>query len=373
MTPQKLLINQLNPSSLFKRSWVLTLIVVGGLAFCPMAQAVEPAAPDTDRGNGNTSDGQGALLSLTTGFYNSAFGFLSVLSLTDQSFDTGVGAGALLVDTTGTNTAVGAGALFSNTTGFGNNAFGTFALFTNVGGFFNNAHGHNCLLNSSDGDQNNAFGDEAMFSNTTGSFNSAFGDDALHECTVGDSNVAMGDEAGNSILDGSNNVCIGSGAGDDIVGGDTNTVLGDGAGAGLISGDQNVYIGAGVSAGADNEIRFIRIGDTGFTDFDCFIAGIFGREIDAGTAVIVGIDANQKLGTVPVTANGKTVPFKPQAMLDESLRQQKRIAELEATVERQQKGMEVLTAQLKEQAAQIQKVSAQLEVSKSAPRTVANK
>jgi len=34
-------------------------------------------------------------------------------------------------------------------------------------------------------------------------------------------------------------------------------------------------------------------------------------------------------------------------MLDESLKQQKRIAELEATVERQQRGMEVLTAQLK--------------------------
>jgi len=33
----------------------------------------------------------------------------------------------------------------------------------------------------------------------------------------------------------------------------------------------------------------------------------------------------------------------------------------------------VLTAQLKEQAAQIQKVSAQLEVSKPAPKTIANK
>ena len=60
-------------------------------------------------------------------------------------------------------------------------------------------------------------------------------------------------------------------------------------------------------------------------------------------------------------------------MLDESLKQQKRIAELEATVERQQKAMEVLTVQLKEQSAQIQKVSAQLEVSKPAPQVVTNK
>ena len=97
----------------------------------------------------------------------------------------------------------------------------------------------------------------------------------------------------------------------------------------------------------------------------CFIGGIFGRSIDAGTAVIVGIDANQKLGTVPVNANGKTVPFNPQAMVDESLKQQKRIAELEGTVAR-------LAAMVKEQAAQIQKVSAQLEASKAAPQVVNN-
>ena len=76
---------------------------------------------------------------------------------------------------------------------------------------------------------------------------------------------------------------------------------------------------------------------------------------------------------MPVDANGNRVSFKPQAMIDESLRQQKRIAELEATVERQEKGMQLLTAQLKEQAAQIQKVSAQLEMSKPASKVVVNK
>jgi septal ring factor EnvC (AmiA/AmiB activator) len=52
--------------------------------------------------------------------------------------------------------------------------------------------------------------------------------------------------------------------------------------------------------------------------------------------------------------------------------QQASISELKSTVAQQQKGMEVLTAQLKEQAAQIQKVSDQLELSKSAPKTIAN-
>ena len=58
------------------------------------------SAPDTpDPGPlpaTNTGDGQGALQSITTGIYNSAFGIFSLLSLTDGNFCTGVGAGALL-------------------------------------------------------------------------------------------------------------------------------------------------------------------------------------------------------------------------------------------------------------------------------------
>ena len=53
-------------------------------------------------------------------------------------------------------------------------------------------------------------------------------------------------------------------------------------------------------------------------------------------------------------------------MLNESRNQQKRIAELEGTVER-------LAAMVKEQAAQIQKVSAELELNKTAPQVVVSK
>jgi hypothetical protein len=314
-------------------TFVAVLSALACFAFLRATQAVEPATPDPGPLTvSNTADGQGALSGVTTGLYNSAFGFLSLLSNADANFNTGVGAGVLLVNTASENTAVGAGALFSNTTGTDNNAVGAFALFTNDIGTFNNAVGHQALQNNVDGFQNNAVGDAAMFFNTSGSTNTAVGDDALFSCTTGTSNVAIGDEAGNN----------------------------------LTTGDLNIYIGTGVSAGDPDELRFIRIGDTGFTDYDCFIAGIFGRSIDAGTAAIVGIDANQKLGTVVVDANGTSVPFKPQAMLNESLKQQKRIAELESTVAR-------LAAMVKEQTAQIQKVSAQLEVNKPAPQVVANK
>jgi hypothetical protein len=310
---------------------VLSALVCFGLL--PGVKAVGPEAPDTDLGGGNTADGQLALGSVTTGIYNSAFGFYSLLALTDASFDTAVGAGALLLDTAGTNTAVGAGALLTNSTGSDNNAFGTFALFNSVSGFFNNAVGHEALFSNVDGSQNNAMGDLALFSNTSGGTNTAVGDDALFSVTTGNSNTALGDEAGSN--------------------------LGDGEG--------NIYIGAQVQAGATDELEFIRIGDdTAFAfPYDTFIAGIFDRAVAVGTAVPVFVDDTGKLGTILVDAVGNKVAT-PQAMLNESRNQQKKIAELEGTVER-------LAAMVKEQAAQIQKVSAQLEVIKPAPQVVASK
>jgi len=75
-------------------------------------------------------------------------------------------------------------------------------------------------------------------------------------------------------------------------------------------------------------------------------------------------------------ADGKPYTVRYEAvnamLLNEFLKEHRKVQELEATVAQQQKGMEVLAAQLKEQAAQIQKVSAQLEVSKPAPQIVVN-
>jgi len=351
------------------------------------AKAVEPAAPDVDRGGGNTSDGSGALLSLTTGTFNSAFGFDALLLLSDATFDTGIGAGALLLDNGGSNTAVGAGALLSNADGFDNNAVGAFALFSNISGAFNNAYGQSALLVST-GSENDAFGDLAMENNTTGSQNTAIGDDALRFNVDGSGNVAVGDEAGTGLGASVNN-CIAI----------------------------NVN-GAGPFAVLDNT---------------CFIGSIFDQPVsDVGTqeAVfvdqfnVIGISASSRrfkhdiqpmdkaseavLALKPVSfkynadKNGRTqygliaeevATVNPDLvvqhkdgeistvryeqvnamLLNEFLKEHKKVQGLEATVAQQQKGMEVLTTQLKEQAAQIQKVSAQLEVSKTAPQVVAKK
>jgi hypothetical protein len=143
--------------------------------------------------------------------------------------------------------------------------------------------------------------------------------------------------------------------------------LGSSAGSNLTNGEGNIYIGAQVQAGVAGELEFIRIGsDTAFTfPYDTYIAGIFSRNVAMATAAFVFVDDTGKLGTVLADAAGNKMAT-PQAMLNESRNQQKRIAELEGTVAR-------LAGMVKEQAAQIQKVSAQLEVSKPAPQVVVNK
>jgi uncharacterized coiled-coil protein SlyX len=59
-------------------------------------------------------------------------------------------------------------------------------------------------------------------------------------------------------------------------------------------------------------------------------------------------------------------------LLNEFLKEHRKVQELEANAANQQKEIKALTAALKEQASQIQKVTAQLEVSKPAPQTVMN-
>ena len=327
--------NERTTKSVKNRNFIFAAVLSALVCFSLLLRA--QAAPDLALPGFNTADGDHALFSVTTGIANSAFGWYALFADTDGSYNTAVGAGALDLNNGTENTAVGVAALLLNSTGSDNNAFGSTALEFNTTGTFNNAHGRGALFSNVDGFENNAMGDLALFSNTSGGFNTAVGDDALVAVTTGNSNTALGDEAGTNLVDGEGNIYIG-------------TLVNQG--------------GTGVS---DGELEIIRIGnDTAFDfPYDTFIAGIFNRAVDVGTAQFVYADDTGKLGTVLVNAAGNKVAT-PQAMLNESRNQQKRIAELEGTVER-------LAAMVKEQAAQIQKVSAQLEVIKPAPQVVANK
>ena len=377
-------------------------VILSALAFLPGAQAVVPP-PDGCYPNFTTAEGCNALNALTTGTGNTGVGSYSLYLNTTGNFNTGIGTVALLINnadnntavgtrslllnTTGSeNTAVGANALLHNDSGSDNNAFGSSALFNNVDGFFNNAHGRNVLVNNN------------------GSENNAFGDLALEGVTTGTSNTAIGDDAGRFLVDGSGNVCVGDEA------------------------------GTGLGTSVNNCIAIGVPGAGPFATFDntCFIGSIYGEAVsDPGSQTAVYVDQFNNVGVFSSSRRYKhdiqsmnnasetlyrlkPVTFKfnsdwkgttqygliaeevaevdPQLvscrgdeimsvhyeqinamLLNEFLKEHKKVEELQVKVAQQQKGWEILTVQLKEQAAQIQKVSAQLEVNKPAPQTIANK
>jgi hypothetical protein len=385
---------------------LLIILVIACFALSPGAQAIGPEAPDAALPRGNTADGDGALSGLTGGFYNSAFGFLSLLSNADASFNTGVGAGALLVNTANENTATGAGALLSNTTGFQNTANGTFALFNNTTGTHNTATGYEALFHNTNvggdaGADNTALGFQALFNNILGFLNTADGSGALFNNTIGNNNTAVG---GGALVQNTE--------------GDNNTALGFQAGLFQDTGNGNVYIGAGMAgvAGENNA---------------CYIASIFGQTSASGVPVL--INSSNKLGTTtsskrfkenikPMSSASeplfalKPVTFrykkeidpagtsqlglvaeeveqvnpdlvvrdkegKPYSvrydqinamLLNEFLKEHNAFLEERSKVQQLEAALEAVNARLKEQDARIEKVTAQLEVNKQAPTLVRN-
>src|SRR5439155_14270954 len=164
---------------------ILIPIVIVCFGLLPQMQAALPPEipgnPDGCYPAFTTAEGCNALALLGGGIGNSAFGWYSLFLAGDASFNTGVGAGALALTTTGadSNTAVGTGAMLLNTTGIRNTALGTNALLYNDSGSSNNAVGAFALFYNIDGLSNNAFGDSALELNIHAFENTAIGDFAL--------------------------------------------------------------------------------------------------------------------------------------------------------------------------------------------------
>jgi hypothetical protein len=397
-------------------------LVLAGFALSPPAQAQLSPPPDGGYAGDNTAEGADALFSLTTGTENTAIGFDALSSNTTGDSNTATGSIALGSNTTGVrNTANGFAALNTNTTGERNTATGRAALTLNTTGNNNTADGHDALFSNTTAIRNTATGSFALFSNTTGPNNTAIGYFALFSNTTGNSNTAGGYDA---LLN--NTTGIG------------NIALGNFAGSNLTTGDNNIDVG---NVGVAGEANTIRIGMMG-TQTATYIAGIIGRTVPMGTPVFV--NANGQLGTTPSSARFKDeikpmdqvseaiLALKPVTfhyrkeldpegtpqfglvaeevekvnpdlvmhdakgavctvryeavnamLLNEFLKEHRKLEQQEATITQQQKDFEAAIAQqqkeiktlaatVKEQASQIQKVSAQLEMSKPAHQTVLN-
>jgi len=386
---------------------VFALFTFACLTVLPTAQATPD--PGSVGGVFNTADGFNAMPLMSTGTGNSAFGAFALSSAVSENANTAIGAGALFLNTAANNTAIGAGALLSNTIGFSNTASGAFALFNNTIGLTNSANGFQALFSNTRGSRNTATGTGALFSNTTGVENTATGLGALATNTIGVANTANGLNA-LGISTGSGNTAVGANALSNSATGHGNTALGDGAGDGVTTASNAICIG---SSGAN-------------VDNSCFIGNISGQPAVGGDAVFV--TSAGKLGTItaissarfkdeikpmnkaseailglkPVTfrykreiepngiqqfglvaeevekvnpdlvkrdrdGNLQTVRYDAvnAMLLNEFLKEHRKVKKLEATISQQQKQIKALTVGL-------QKVSDQLETSKPAHSMAAN-
>jgi endosialidase-like protein len=301
---------------------------------------------------------------------NTAAGTNALLRLTDGRENTALGAGALQNNTVGdANTAVGTGALDGNRRGNQNTGTGLLALESG---------------REDNGPDNTAYGYRAL-GNNNGSRNTAIGWNALIIIFEGTDNIALGHSAGRNLSH---------------------------------SDSFNIDIG---NRGVEGESRVVRIGDA--DQVRTFVAGISGAVV-TGAAVVV--NAGGKLGTAPSSqrfkdeikpigkaseaifalkpvtfrykkeldpkgiqqfglvaeevekvdrdlvvrdSDGKPYTVRHDAvnamLLNEFLKEHRKIADLESDVAR-------LSAGLEEEDSKIQKVSEQLEMSKPALPVVNN-
>jgi hypothetical protein len=383
----------MNPLIQLKKVSSVFFVALACFAVFPRAQAVVPA-PDGGYPGRNTAEGENALFSLTTGASNTAIGFIALASNTTGDFNTAEGSNALVTNTTGfQNTATGANALFSNTTGSENTANGVNTLFRNTTGFQNAATGVQALFSNTTGFHNAAAGFQALFSNTTGNHNTADGDNALVHNTTGVLNTAVGGHALDQNITGSSNVALGFQAGFNITG-NGNVCIGENIFG--VAGESNVTRIGNIGSTAQANGVFVTVGAGGKLGFqvssrrykddikpmDKASEALFAlkpvnfrykREIDPARSPDFGLIAEDVATVNPNLVardeDGKIVTVRYQAvnamLLNEFLKEHRKVEDLEANAARQQKQIEALTAGL-------QKVSAQLEASKPAPQVVQN-
>jgi hypothetical protein len=379
-------------------------------------------AEATELPQGNTAEGHNALISLTTGIRNAAFGASALFSNKGGNNNTATGFLALNRNTAGNeNTATGALALADNALGRQNTATGFLALEHNTNGISNTATGLAALRDNSTGNANTATGRDSLLNNSIGNDNTATGNTALRDNSTGNGNTATGRDSLHNNTTGGRNTASGFEALFYNTTGSFNVALGAGAGSGVITANDVICIGRAVAG--------VNVSGT------CFIGNIRGVTTQNANALPVVIDGAGQLGTVasserfkkdiaimgqasegilslrPVTFHYKTdgentpqfgliaeevakvnpalvVPDKEgkpytvrydavnAMLLNEFLKEHRKVEELQATVAQQRKDSEACAVRQQKQidalTAGLQKVSAQLEVSKHAPQTAAN-
>ena len=352
------------------------------------------ALANNTNGDTNVAIGYNALNLNTSGSSNAAVGHVALKHNTDGRGNVAIGGEALEWNTTGDiNTAAGFFALWQNTTGSENTATGDAAMGYNTTGDSNTANGAGALEHNDTGSENTAVGVFALNGNNSGNENTACGLNALGS-TNGSNNIGLGFEAGLNLTTGNNNIDIGN----EGVGGESGVIRIGAAGtqtATFIAGIREAPIAAGVAVGitVDGQLG-VRSSSARFKEaikpMDNVSKAIFSLKPvtfrykkDPTTLPQFGLVAEEVAKVNPdlVARDKEGKPFTVRyeeinaMLLNEFLKEHKKVAELEVTVSKlQAQGKEIaeLKAALKQQTANLQKVSAWLEANMPATRVVDN-
>ena len=374
------------------RSSLFLLLLLACVGVSSKVQAVSPP-PDGGYPGANTAEGNAALFSLTTGTGNTATGFKALFRNTTGFSNTANGNSALFSNTTGEgNTASGSGALGNNTTGVANVAVGAGALFANTNSASNTAVGTNALEANTTGSENTAIGDEALtisnggnnsalghfalFRNTSGNFNTAIGDEALFSNTTGSLNIAIGRSAGSGVITADNVICIGSNlSGADV---SNSCFIGNIRGVTTTNPDAIPVLidSAGQLGTASSSRRFkseIKPMDQASESILALKPVTFHYRSDKKSTPQFGLIAEEVADINPDLVvrdnHGQIYTVRYDAvnamLLNEFLKEHRKVEKLEANAAKQQKQIEILTAGL-------QKVNTQFEIMRPTPRTVSN-
>lgn len=375
---------------------VFLVVSVLDLSIAPWVSAVSAtdtfygtgAGANTTTGGGDSAFGYNALNQNTTGEGNTAVGLIALFANISGIQNTAVGGDALQTCTTDNNTAVGYGALSENATGTNNTAIGLYALGGTAGsnGSNNTASGLEALTANTTGAFNTANGVVALYTNTSGNSNTAVGHGALSSNTTGGSNIALGDSAGSLLSTGSNNIDIGhvgvAGESGNIRIGTSGTQT-----ATFIAGIRGVAIAGAQPVGVNTSGQLgVRASSARFKEAIKPMGAVsaallslnpvtfrYKKRLDPTGASQFGLLAEEVAKVSPdlVTMDDQGKPLTVRydevnaMLLNEFLKEHRKVESLEQAMAEQQKQIKALTASL-------QKVSDQIELSKPARTVMVN-
>lgn len=199
--------------------------------------------------------------------------------------------------------AVGSLALSANTSGDYNTADGYGTLVDNTSGSFNSANGTGALFGNTDGSDNTAVGYDALAANTRGSFNTAVGVNALYKNGTNSGDTGIGADT-LDLCSGSNNIALGYQAGHYYTGNESGNI--DIGNVGQTGENNAIHIGTAQDvtyiAGFVNDMAGVRVSSNG-TPFSVIFTG------QARVPSSPGVETNF---TIPFPG---TFPFAPRILV----------------------------------------------------------